>query len=953
MQKPLKCLLVVILMQVFLAKGHAQNYVFRNFGQEAGLPVTGINHMIFDSRGLFWLATDGGGLVQWNGFEFLTFGPKQGLPALYINHLLETPEGHLLISTTQGLFAYDGMTFKTIIHNENVYCTCDHDANRQLVGTNAGLIELQTGQKISSEAVKLCLKSAEGIWLGTEYGLILHAEGGPSKTYLKGEEIKSLLLVEDDLYVGTNLGLRKGDVGKRPLKFSNQPIPSQREFADVRGLAKDALGNIWAASFINGLAAWSQAGDPFFYAGQQEGLPQGRVRALLADPYGRIWMSTLAGFTSLTDWRVKNHQPQAGAVSALHLSPKGDWFFGTATGVQFPDSKNLSDDFPPGLVFNIRESPGGHLWFATESGLLEHHQGKLKNWSTHILGKPMFVFSVLPEADRIIFGSADGLHELRENRISRISPNVFANKPVNGLIRLHGDLIVSTIGAGVFRINKHGIVSKFRNSEKWNVASMAVQNDILYLGTNGFGLKIVDGQKIFSFGPTEGLRSGNVWAIAPGKGQVIWLGSEKGIQGIIPVKQQLVTFRTFSAKSGLLDQEITKNGLLWDSVGERLLAGTGKGLAEIQILENPGENLAPTVHISNLQLFFKTPDTTLVRQPFTGLLQKGRFKHDENYLSFSFSATSAFDQEKLSFRYKLRGQDQSWTYPESKREAVFTNIQPGPYTLEVEATTGFGSNGKASYAFEISPAFWQTYWFWTTLILVLVGGVFWLVRQRIRALNARLILESEKADLERKALRLQMNPHFIFNALDGITAFIFKNDPKSAVRYLSNFAKLMRLTLESSREAFIPIETEINILKNYLELEQLRFSESFSYDIILDSALDPYDQIPPMMIQPHVENAILHGLRPKGTGGLVTIHFSKSETGICCTIADNGIGRKAAAAIKERSGTYHKSLAGEITENRIALMRKSFGRHFTFKIEDLENPTGTKVTIQLPLHGGD
>ena len=103
MQKPLTYLLGIILMQVFFAKTNAQSYVFRNFGQEAGLPVTGINHMIFDSRGLFWLATDGGGLVQWNGQEFLTLGPKQGLPALYINHLSETAEGHLLISTTQGL----------------------------------------------------------------------------------------------------------------------------------------------------------------------------------------------------------------------------------------------------------------------------------------------------------------------------------------------------------------------------------------------------------------------------------------------------------------------------------------------------------------------------------------------------------------------------------------------------------------------------------------------------------------------------------------------------------------------------------------------------------------------------------------------------------------------------------------------------------------------------------
>ena len=171
-----------------------------------------------------------------------------------------------------------------------------------------------------------------------------------------------------------------------------------------------------------------------------------------------------------------------------------------------------------------------------------------------------------------------------------------------------------------------------------------------------------------------------------------------------------------------------------------------------------------------------------------------------------------------------------------------------------------------------------------------------------------------------------------------------------AVRYLNNFAKLMRLTLESSMEHIHPVETEVSILKNYLELEKLRFSGKFDYEIEVDEELDYSVGLPPMLIQPHVENAILHGLKPKKSQGFLKISFVLDDAILCCTIEDDGIGRDKAKELPNKKA--HRSMATKINRDRIDLLRKSVDDVVDLRIEDKFNQqgeaTGTKVMIRLP-----
>ncbi len=204
-----------------------------------------------------------------------------------------------------------------------------------------------------------------------------------------------------------------------------------------------------------------------------------------------------------------------------------------------------------------------------------------------------------------------------------------------------------------------------------------------------------------------------------------------------------------------------------------------------------------------------------------------------------------------------------------------------------------------------------------------------------------------------KSLRSQMNPHFIFNALNSVNAFISKHDEKSANKYLSDFSKLMRMVMENSQQDFVSLTQEINILELYLSLEHFRFQEKFDYTFTVDPEIDPDAyEVPPMLIQPYIENAVWHGLRYKEEKGMLYVAFHKKEgNGIVITIEDNGIGRKRSAELKTLNQKTGNSTGIKNTVSRIAIINELYHKNIQLEIQDSrsgEKDTGTKVVIGLP-----
>ncbi|WP_258100499.1 tetratricopeptide repeat-containing sensor histidine kinase [Marinoscillum pacificum] len=222
------------------------------------------------------------------------------------------------------------------------------------------------------------------------------------------------------------------------------------------------------------------------------------------------------------------------------------------------------------------------------------------------------------------------------------------------------------------------------------------------------------------------------------------------------------------------------------------------------------------------------------------------------------------------------------------------------------------------------------------LVIVLAGFIFY---QRRKHKHQQAV-----SNIEQRALRLQMNPHFIFNALASIQNYILQSDTKESVKYLSKFGKLMRQILEHSREEFISIQEEVDMLTNYLEIQQLRFKNSFHFQIDVDTSIATEEiRIPPLFAQPLVENAIEHGLAGIANG-FINITFKKAENSIQLTVQDNGHGLNS----EHHTITEHKSLATSITKERLAILSQQFKSQFSFDLKNSTEEKGTIASLNIP-----
>jgi tetratricopeptide (TPR) repeat protein len=199
-----------------------------------------------------------------------------------------------------------------------------------------------------------------------------------------------------------------------------------------------------------------------------------------------------------------------------------------------------------------------------------------------------------------------------------------------------------------------------------------------------------------------------------------------------------------------------------------------------------------------------------------------------------------------------------------------------------------------------------------------------------------------------KSLRSQMNPHFIFNALNSVNHFVAQQDERTANKFLSEFSRLMRLVLENSQEDFITLQKEQDILSLYLKLEHYRFRDKFDYEIETDNDINADAiEVPPMLIQPYIENAVWHGLRYKETKGKLLLRFQKKEEHIVVEIIDNGIGRKKSAELKTENQKKHHSTGLKNIEERLSIINKVYNSNYRVAINDLEEESGTRVQIYL------
>ncbi|UAB80080.1 histidine kinase [Marixanthomonas sp. SCSIO 43207] len=338
--------------------------------------------------------------------------------------------------------------------------------------------------------------------------------------------------------------------------------------------------------------------------------------------------------------------------------------------------------------------------------------------------------------------------------------------------------------------------------------------------------------------------------------------------------------------------------------------------------------------------------------------------HNFNNLRFDFNSNGFRSNKHVSFKYRLKPIDTTWRdVPLNTHFVVFNSLSSGKYTFELQGKNSSSNNKQfaSPITFTIHKPFWETYWFYALILIIVVGFLWLYFRWRLEQKEEQRIAEIDKILIDKKItnlrlenLRSQMNPHFIFNALNSIQDYIVSNEKDLASSYLVKFSRLIRMYLDYSQQNEITLQEELNALQLYLELEKVRFEDELTYNLNVDKALHTNQiKVPSLFIQPYVENALKHGLLHKSGKRLLQVEAKKTNKNkLLITIEDNGIGRKHSEALK-RSDKLHKPFATKANEERVRLYKNKLKRDIDIEIIDLyssnQQPIGTKVVITMPI----
>ena len=417
---------------------------------------------------------------------------------------------------------------------------------------------------------------------------------------------------------------------------------------------------------------------------------------------------------------------------------------------------------------------------------------------------------------------------------------------------------------------------------------------------------------------------------------------------------------TFTTLDGLTSNEFNTPSLFYHAADERWYAGGINGFVSFRTrdLVRPPSPYAP------LLLRTRFLDERQGREQTQRLLRGGNqlltIRPSVAYFSLEYTVPDYGNGRAPRYQTFLEGYDPRWRRATATPSVRYTRLPPGEYTFRLRARDGEGRmtpNPVEINVWVLKP-WYETGWFYAALSLSIIGLVILAVYLRDRRLRREYRAQRQLQEVELRALRQQINPHFISNAMNAIRDFVFERDPDTAADYLTDFSRLMRLFLESSRNRFTSVADETELLERYIRLEQLRYRGKFEYVFELDEDIDPeMEEVPSLLLQPIIENAINHGLRHLESGGLLTVamrYDEMDEDVLICTVTDNGIGRKLAAEIKAKSAEDHVSRATQILADRQRLLKADGTIQVTITTTDTfptRRHTGTQVAVRIESAG--
>ena len=902
-----------------------------NQGQnlETADPVTCINE---DGKGNYLIGYDGGGLVKYDPTKQQTKTFKTGLSAELQSNTIkciikDNYTGNFWIGTSMGL--------------------CEYNPNMESIK------QFKTTSKLDSQSITTVLTpEPDKIFIGTYgQGIYQYIRGGDSAIRIKLPKSKGTRIISflkktpnrHEIWIGTSGGIYKWE-GQSITLYTNNPLnPESLVDNNTQTATIDKFGTLWVGT-MNGLSRFDRRLKLFNLFREfkwKDSLLNNVVYSIYEDHSKAIWMGTQSSgiikFNPVTEeiiaWPVITAPGiETKMVRAIYKDRSGQLWIGSRDKGLFkfyPEQNRFEEvngakgfEISSITIRSIFEDNDGTMWVGTANGLNKYNR-KTNQFE---------VYRAIKESPN-------------NNSIYQISESLDGKSLY--LVCFRGGFQIFNKTDKTFKLFTTNLPIKNNIGKSYAMCFEMLGQDSVMVGTYGGGLSIINliSGKSRSITEKQGLANNSVYGILR-DGNTFWLSTNRGLSSF-NIKTNVI--RNFGLKNYIQSNEYNEGAYCKTSDGTFYFGGVN-GFNYFKPSQFPSENEHYKTEITGI----KKGETEV---PFFIDKNGERFiklNYNDNLISFEFATLNFISTNVNQYAYKLEGFDDNWIKSGNRTTAYYTKLSPGNYTFRVKALTADSLSQYAGAFIHIiiEPPFWQTWWFYSIIVLIVFGIIYLVIKWRTRVINKNY--SHKLAELELKALRSQMNPHFIFNSLNSIQYFILKKEPKDAYNYLTKFSSLMRMILQNSKYKSISLQAEHDWLKTYLELKNLRMENTLDFSITIDKNLHPdHIYVPTMVLQPYVENAIIHGLLPKEGNRKLTIEILAEGQNIKCIITDNGIGRAASQELNKTRLKHHESTAMNLTKDRLAILNIETGNGVGPNVIDMfdenGNSIGTKVELILPL----
>lgn len=934
-----------------------------------------ITALFADSDDMLWVGTTTE-LILYNRYLNIFENPSSvytgfNLPrGIWINKIAEDKKGNIWILTQKnGLFCYSKKMkiMKPIMFNsvslQNIIAFCFDQNFNVITSTEESVYKVEYSDFSALHVNRIPI---------------------PSNT-----EIKDLCFVNHDLWILLNtsevliMKLENDHVTNcRPIQ---SVYSSFKRLPDTRILHQSDSNTVWFGSRTEGLLKLNLSENKIELANSLIGsnsLKTSFVLSFFTDHQNITWVGLSGGgVAKYTPHKVqfelfRNEASPSGAALdnmffSIYSDNDKDFYIGTLTkGLLHVDVNTKKYHYylptlnskPEGVqnIYEIIKGEKNLLWMASWGGLLSFDtKTKLFNCYFDKLDKQtqqLYTVLKLEKENKILVSGYEGglrLFNIATQKWEKCADKdrLLENEQLKLRVRYmretgNGNILMSTEAHNLICYNYlkgefilYPPLQKISNASRF----FCIDGQYLWIATDdGLIQARHDTKQIIKlWSKIDGLPNNYIYAIQTDHFGNLWLSTNEGIS-MLDYKKGICT--NFTEKDGLQSMEFNTACCLKDK-NENLWFGGINGMNKVIPKNLVSSTFSPSPLMTNINVM----NAPLESDSSVTYIHSFELPYFRNFVSFEFQSPNNAQSENIIYQFKLDGVDTGWIDNGTRNFVNYTQLKPGMYLFEVRsANASFIWSKPTTVSFRIYPPWYNTWWFYFILLAASSTTIYLFVKQRIENLKIKMQAKQKIVEMEMAALKAQMNPHFMFNCINSIDAFIYNNDKYNATLYLNKFAKLLRNVLESSKHNLVPLSKDIETLKLYIELEQIRSDHKFKWVFNINKELlNAEFKVPPLIIQPFVENAIIHGLRNriKDDGELI-IDIDEQLDFLVYTIKDNGIGRKAS---KNNHPLYDKSSFGiQITTDRIKFFNNE--AQASFEIYDRypeQEETGTVVKVKL------